>query len=179
MAREVPRRRRARVDVPCSNPPSPQAARVPQTVLDTLHRSRLLADARAYAGKMPWKELFKLYNIAKSTGYKVLKQGTECRSPEVYNRDCKQVLTDHECAAIKAVEDANFYFTSSSHYRMAKGIGLVNGSEHVIQCNMADFGMEIYHTLQKKWLSDYSIKAHNLWAHNHYYFHLKDFQKYQ
>jgi hypothetical protein len=73
MAREVPRRRRTRVDVPCSNPPSPQAARVPQTILDTLRRARLLADAHIYIGKMPQKELFKIYNIAKSTGYKVLK----------------------------------------------------------------------------------------------------------
>jgi hypothetical protein len=120
MAWEVPSCRRARVDVPCSNPPSPQAARVPQTVLDTPRRSRLLADARAYAGKMPRKELFKLYNIAKSTGYKVLKQGT------------KRVLTDYKCAAIKAVEDANFYFASLSHYRVAKGISLVNSSERVI-----------------------------------------------
>jgi hypothetical protein len=178
MARKVPRRRRARVDVSCSNPPSPQAARVPQTVLDTPRRSRLLADARAYAGKMPQKELFKLHNIAKSTGYKVLKQGTEHRGPGVYNRGCKQVLTDHECTTIEAVEDANFYFISSSYYRMAKGIGLVNGSEHTIQCNMADFGVKTYYTLQKKWLPDYSIKARNLWAHDRYYFHLKDFQKY-
>jgi hypothetical protein len=132
MAREVPHRRRARVDVPCLNPPSPQAARVPQTVLDTPRRSRLLADARAYAGKMPRKELFKLHNIAKSTGYKVLKQGTECRSLGVYNRDCKQVLTDHECTAIEAVKDVNFYFASLSYYRVAKGIGLVNGLEHII-----------------------------------------------
>jgi hypothetical protein len=132
MAREVPRRRRARVNVPCSKPPSPQAARVPQTVLDTPLRSRLLADARAYAGKMPRKELFKLHNIAKSTGYKVLKQGTERRGLGVHNRDRKRVLTDYKCAAIKAVEDANFYFASSSHYRVAKGIGLVNGLERAI-----------------------------------------------
>jgi hypothetical protein len=73
MAREVPRRQRARVDVRCSNPPSPQAARVPQTILDTLHRAQLLADAHTYTGKMSQKELFKIYNIAKSTGYMVLK----------------------------------------------------------------------------------------------------------
>jgi transposase len=111
--------------VPCLNPLSLQAARVPQTVLDTPRRSRLLVDARAYAGKMPRKELFKLYNIAKSTGYKVLKQGTERRGSGVYNRGRKRVLTDHKCAAIKAVEDANFYFVSLSHYRVAKGISLV------------------------------------------------------
>jgi hypothetical protein len=85
MAREVPRRRRARVDVPCSNPPSPQAARVPQTILDTPRRARLLADAHAYACKMPRKELFKIHNTAKSTGYKVLKQGTEHHNLGVYN----------------------------------------------------------------------------------------------
>jgi hypothetical protein len=71
--------------MPYSNPPSLQAARVPQTVLDTLRRSRLLIDARAYTDKIPRKELFKLYNIAKSTGYKVLKQGTKCRGLGVYN----------------------------------------------------------------------------------------------
>jgi hypothetical protein len=179
MAREVPRRRRARVGVPCANPPSPQAARVPQTVLDTPRRSRLLAEARAYAGKMPRKELFKLHNIAKSTGYKVLKQGTERRGPGVHNRGRKRVLTDHECAAIEAVEDANFYFTSSSHYRVAKGISLVNGSERAIQRNMADFDVGTYRALQKKWLLDHSIKARNLWAYDRRYFHLKDFQKYR
>jgi hypothetical protein len=179
MARKVPRRWCAYVDVSCLNPLSFQATRVPQTVLNTPRRLQLLADAHAYAGKMPWKELFKLHNIAKSTGYKVLKQGAECRGPGVYNRGHKWVLTDHKCAAIEAVEDVNFYFTSSSHYRVAKGIGLVNGSECTIQCNMADFGIGTYHVLQKKWLPDYSIKARNFWTYNRYYFHLKDFQKYQ
>jgi transposase len=118
--------------MPCLNPPSLQAARVLQTILNTPRRSQLLVDVRAYTGKIPQKELFKLFNIAKSTGYKVLKQGTERRGLEVYNRGRKQVLTNHKCAAIKAVEDANFYFVSSSHYRVVKGIGLVNGLECVI-----------------------------------------------
>jgi hypothetical protein len=81
---------------------------------------------------MPRKELFKLHNIAKSTGYKALKQGTERRGPGVHNRGRKRVLTNYKCAAIKAVEDANFYFASLSYYRVAKGISLVNGLEHVI-----------------------------------------------
>jgi hypothetical protein len=62
---------------------------------------------------------------------------------------------------------------------VAKGIGLVNGSERAIQRNMADFGVGTYRALQKKWLPDHSIKARNLWAHDRRYFHLKDFQKYR
>jgi hypothetical protein len=63
MARESPRRRRARADVPCSNPPSPKPARISRTILDTPRRSKLLADARAYVGKMPQKKLFKTHNV--------------------------------------------------------------------------------------------------------------------
>ncbi|ERF71210.1 hypothetical protein EPUS_07893 [Endocarpon pusillum Z07020] len=53
MARELPRRRRAPADGVYSNPPSPQAPRAPQTMLDTPRRARLLADARLTAGKLP------------------------------------------------------------------------------------------------------------------------------
>jgi hypothetical protein len=95
MASEVPRRRRARVDVPCSNPPSPQTARISQTILDTPRRSKLLADARAYAGKIPRKELLKIHNIAERTGYKILKEGTARRGPGVHNRGRKRILEDH------------------------------------------------------------------------------------
>ncbi len=95
MAREVPSRRRARVGVPCSNPPSPQAARISQTILDTPRRLKLLADARAYADKMPRKELFKIHNIAERTGYKILKEETARRGPGVHNRGRKRILKDH------------------------------------------------------------------------------------
>jgi hypothetical protein len=95
MARELPRHRRARADIACSNPPSPQAARTSQTILDTLRRSRLLTDARAYVGKLPWKELFKLHNIVERTGYKILKEGTARCGPKVHNRGQKRILEDH------------------------------------------------------------------------------------
>jgi hypothetical protein len=69
LARESPRRRRARVNLPHSNLPSLKPARISQTILDTPRRSKLLADTRVYAGKMPRKELFKIHNITERTGY--------------------------------------------------------------------------------------------------------------
>jgi hypothetical protein len=95
MARQSPCRRRARVNVPCSNPPSPKPARVSRTILDTPRRSKLLADARAYAGKMPRKELFKIYNVAERTGYYILKKGNTRRGPGVYNQGRKRILADY------------------------------------------------------------------------------------
>lgn len=179
MAIELRRRRRAPADSVCSNPPSPQAPRAPQTILDTPRRSKLLADARAYAGKMPRKELFKTHNVAQRTGYKILKEGTARRGSGVHNRGRKRVLKDHECAAIEAVEDANFLFASSSHYRIAKNIGVAKGSERAIQRNMADFDVGTYRAIQKKWLPEHSIEAHNNWAFEHRYYHLKDFKRYR
>ncbi|KAF7502461.1 hypothetical protein GJ744_011299 [Endocarpon pusillum] len=179
MTTEIPRRRRAAADTICSNPPSPQAPRAPQTILDTPRRTKLLADARAYAGKMPRKELFKIHNIAERTGYKILKQGSMRRGPGVHNRGRKRVLEDHQCAAIEAVEDANFGFASSSHYRVARDIGLAAGSERAIQRNMADFGVGTYRALQKKWLPAHSIEARNLWAFEHRYHNQEDFKKYR
>ena len=73
MAIELPRRRRAAADSVCSNPPSPQAPRAPQTILDTPRRTKLLTDARTYADKMPRKELFKIHNVTERTDYKILK----------------------------------------------------------------------------------------------------------
>ena len=124
---------------------------------------------------MPRKELFKIHNIAERTGYHILKEGNSRRGPRVYNQGRKRILADHQCAAIKAVEDSNFYFASLSHYRVAKKIGLAQGSERAIQRNMADFGVGTYRALQKKWLLDHLIKARNLWAYKRRYFHLKDF----
>jgi hypothetical protein len=178
MARELPRRRRARVDIPCSNPPSPQATRISQTILDTPRRSRLLADARAYAGKLPRKELFKLHDIAERTGYKILKAGTARRGPGIHNRGRKRILEDHQCAAIEAVEDANFFFASSSHCKVAEHIGLANGSERAIQRNMADFRVGTYRAIQKKWLQDHSRIHRDLWAHDRRYYYVNDFKKY-
>ncbi|KAF7502474.1 hypothetical protein GJ744_005673 [Endocarpon pusillum] len=81
---------------------------------------------------MPRKELFKIHNIAERTGYKILKQGSMRRGPGVHNRGRKRILEDHQCAAIEAVEDANFGFASSSHYKVAKDIGLAIGPKRAI-----------------------------------------------
>ena len=150
MARELLRRRRACADETCSNPPSPKPARMSRTILDTPRRTKLLADARAYAGKMPRKQLFRIHNVAERTGYHILKQGNMRRGPGVHNQGRKRILPDHQCAAIKAVEDANFAFASSSHAAVARTIGLTEESEHTIQQNMTDFDMKTYRALQKK-----------------------------
>jgi hypothetical protein len=68
----------------------------------------------------------------RDTGDKILEEETARRGPKVHNRGRKRVLKNHECAAIEAVEDANFFFASSSHCRVAEHIGLANGSERAI-----------------------------------------------
>lgn len=128
---------------------------------------------------MPRKELFKIHNVAERTGYHIPKEGNTRRGPGVHNRGRKRILADHQCAAIEAIEDADFYFASSSHYKVAKKICLAEGSKRAIQRNMADFGVGTYRALQKKWLPKHSIEARNLWAHERRYFHLEDFQRYR
>ncbi|KAF7501997.1 hypothetical protein GJ744_012503 [Endocarpon pusillum] len=130
-------------------------------MLDTPRRARLLADARHTAGK-PRTQLFKIHNVANRTGYRIIKEGTARRSERIHNQGRKSVLAPHECEAIEAVEDANFGFASSSHFKVAQTIGLANGSERAIQQNMADFGVGTYRVLQKKWLPEHLIKARNL-----------------
>jgi hypothetical protein len=108
---------------------------------------------------VPRTQLFKIHNIANRTGYRIIKEGTARRSERIYNRGRKLILAPYECAAIEAVKDANFYFASSSHFTVAKIIRLANGSEHAIQRNMADHGVGIYMTVQKKWLNLTNIEA--------------------
>ena len=72
------------------------------------------------------------------------------RGPGVHSRGRKRILEDHQCAAIEAVEDMNFYFASSSYYKMAEQIGLANGSERAIQRNITNFGVGTYRVMQKK-----------------------------
>ncbi|KAF7505324.1 hypothetical protein GJ744_001027 [Endocarpon pusillum] len=128
-------------------------------MLDTPRRARLLADARHTAGKLPRTQLFKIHNVANRTGYRIIKEGTARRSERIHNRGRKSVLAPHECEAIEAVEDANFGFASSSHFKVAQTISLANGSERAIQRNMKDFGVRTYMTVQKKMLSQAHIDA--------------------
>jgi DNA invertase Pin-like site-specific DNA recombinase len=59
---------------------SPKSPREPKTIVDTPRRVRLLADAQSTAGKMTRKELVKLHGIAKTTGYRILKEKNARRS---------------------------------------------------------------------------------------------------
>src|SRR4051794_4378955 len=103
---------------------SPSSPRVSKTIIDTPHRTRLIRDAKATAGKLPRTELFKLHKIAKRTGYRILQEGTPRRSPRIHNRGRKRILTSDQCDAIETVEDANFRFGSSTHLANASAIGL-------------------------------------------------------
>ncbi len=161
------------------DPPSPAPSRTPKTILDTPRRARLLADARHTAGKLPRTELFKIHNIAKRTGYRILKEGTARRSDRIHNRGRKQVLAPYECEAIEAVEDSNFGFASSSHFKVAKTIGLANGSERAIQRNMKNFGVGTYMAAQKKLLLSSHIETRCIWGFERRYWHLDQFKKYR
>ncbi|KAF7501995.1 hypothetical protein GJ744_001009, partial [Endocarpon pusillum] len=101
-------------------------------------------------GKLPRTQLFKIHNVANRTGYRIIKERTARRSERIHNRGRKPVLAPHECEAIEAVEDVNFGFASSSHFKVAQTISLANGSERAIQRNMKDFGVGTYMAVQKK-----------------------------
>ena len=146
------------------DPPSPAASRTPKTMFDTPRRTRLLVDARHTAGKLPRTQLFKIHNVTKRTGYRILKEGTVRRSERVHNRGRKQVLIPYECEAIEAVEDANFGFVSSSHFKVTKNVGLVNGSERAIQRNMKNFDVGTYMAAQKKLFLPLHIEARCIWG---------------
>ena len=99
---------------------------------------------------MPRTELFKIHNVARRTGFPILKEETVHRSEKVHNRGRKKILVPYECEVIEVVEDANLDFASLSHFKVAKTIGTVNGSERAIQRNMKDFGVGTYMIAQKK-----------------------------
>jgi hypothetical protein len=127
-------------------------------MIDTPRCVQLLADTQATAGKMTRKELFKLHSIVKTTGYQILKEKSARCSERIYDRGRKRVLAPFECEAIKAVENANFRFGTTSHFANASAIGLAKGSERVIQRNIAEFGVETYITQQKKYIIKSLIK---------------------
>ena len=158
---------------------SPSSPRVSKTIVDTPRRIRLLCDAKATAGKLPRTELFKHHKIAKRTGYRILQEGTPRRSLHIQNRGRKRILAPHEYAAIEAVEDSNFRFASASHYTNASAIGLANGSERAIQRNMKDFGVGTYMAEQKKYISQSSKKARQLWGYERRYWKIDDFKRYR
>lgn len=99
---------------------------------------------------MPRTELFKIHNVAERIGYKIIKEETMRRGQGVHNQDRKRILGSHECDAIEALENANFYYASLSHSTNAKLVGLASSHEHSIQRNVADYGVGIYRVLQKK-----------------------------
>jgi hypothetical protein len=168
-------RRRVCRTTPILDPPSPAPPRRSKIIIDTPRRTRLIADAKATAGNLPRTQLFKIHNVASRTGYRFLKEGTPRRSSRIHNRGRKPVLAPHECDAVEAVEDANFNWASSSHHSVAKKVGLVNGSERAIQRNMKNHGVGTYMAAQKKWLSQPSINARNIYAHNRRHWTEKEF----
>jgi hypothetical protein len=122
----------------CQNPDpainlSPKSPRKANTMVDTPRRVRLLADAQSTTGKMTRKELFKLHGIAKTTGYRILKEKSARRSERIYNRGRK-----------KAIENANFRFRTASHLANASAISLAYGSERAIQRNIAEYRVRTY-----------------------------------
>jgi hypothetical protein len=157
---------------------SPTVPRVANTMVDTPRRVRLLADAQATAGKMTREELFKLHGIAKTTDYRILKEKSARRSERIHNRGRKRVLAPFECEAIKAVENANFRFGTTSHFANASAIGLAKGSERAIQRNMAEFGVGMYIAQQKKYITKSSIEKRVIWGFERRCWAEKDFYGY-
>ncbi|KAF7507088.1 hypothetical protein GJ744_010901 [Endocarpon pusillum] len=147
-----------------SIPVPTEPPREPNTIVDTPRRTRLLCAAQSTAGKVPQKKLFESLSIPQSTGYRILKSESTRRGDGVHNRGRKRVLEPYQCEAIKAVEDASFRAASSSHYVIARSIGLAQGSERSIQRNMAEFGVGTYRAQQKKFIRSENIKKREIWG---------------
>ena len=139
-----------------------KAPRQSNMMVDTPRRIRLLCDAQATAGKMTRKELFKAHNIAKATGYQILKLKMARRSERIYNQGQKAVLAPFKRDAIETVKNALFRFRASTHLAVASSLGLANGSERAIQRNMAEHGVGTYMAQQKKWIRQASIKKRGI-----------------
>jgi hypothetical protein len=168
----------------CQNPDpainlSPKSPRKANTMVDTPRRVRLLADAQSTAGRMTRKELFKLHGIARTTGYRILKEKSARRSERIHNRGRKKVLAPFECDAIEAVENANFRFGTTSHFANSSAIGLAHGSERAIQRNMAEHGVGTYIAKQKKYIAKSSIEKRVIWGFERRRWVAKDFYGYR
>ena len=156
---------------------SPYPPRTRNAPVDTPRRQRLLRDAKAYAGKIRRKDLFKALDIPHTTGYRISKSQSPRRSEKLQNRGRKPILTFHERDAIEAVEDSNFRFAASTHCAVARAIGISQGSERAIQRNMKDHGVGIYRAAQRKFINKASVTARSNFAFERRYAKLEDFQR--
>jgi hypothetical protein len=52
----------------------------------------------------------------------------------------------------EVVEDSSFRFASSTHYAVARSIGITQASERTVQRNITKFGVSTYRATQKKFL---------------------------
>jgi hypothetical protein len=101
------------------------------------------------------------------------------QSERIHNRGRKKVLASFKCEAIKAVEDANFCFRTSSHLANARAISLANGSERAIQRNMAEYRIGTYIAQQKKYITKSSIEKCVIWGFKRWRWAKKDFYGYR
>ena len=114
------------------DPPSPVPLRTPKTMLDTPHRMHLLVDVRHTAGKLSRTELFKIYNVVRRTGFRILKEGTVRYNEKVCNQGRKKILVLYKYEVVEAIKDANFDFVSLSHFKIIKTINITNDSKRII-----------------------------------------------
>ena len=114
------------------DPPSPAALRTSKTMFDTSRHVRLLTDARHTADKLPRTELFKIHNVSKVTGYRIIKEETIRHNEKVHNRDRKRILVLYKCKVIETIKDINFNFTFFSYFKIVKIININNDFERII-----------------------------------------------
>jgi hypothetical protein len=157
---------------------SPKSPRELKTIVDTPRRVRLLADAQSTAGKLTRKELFQLHGVAKTTGYRILKEKNARRSERIHNHDRKRILAFFKCNAIEVIENANFCFRTTSHFANPSAISLAHEFERAIQQNMLEHGVGTYIVKQKKYISKSSIKKRMIWGFERRHWKSKDFQHY-
>jgi hypothetical protein len=100
-------------------------------------------------------------------------------SERIHNRGWKKVLAPFKYDAIKAVENANFRFGTTSHFANASAIGLAYGSERAIQRNMAEHRVGTYVAKQKKYIAKSSIEKRVIWGFKRWRWTEKDFHGYR
>lgn len=160
-------------------PLSPSSPRTKNAPVPTPRRAALLRDAVSTAGKLPRAKLFEQYKIPPATGYRILRSGQARRGPDIHKRGRKPILQPYQMDAIETVENATFRFGASTHVAVARHIGIEEGSERAIQKDMSDYGIKTYAAAQKKWFSDTTRTARDIWAFERRYWKKKDFRRYR
>ena len=153
--RVLGKRDRAPIDLDIQLVPLSSSPVLPDAVVDTRYRARLLTLNKQFGGKITKSKLSEAANITNERiGYRILTEGTTSRCECIKNRGRPKTILNRELKAIETVEDSSFQMRILPHQVVADCVGAShNKSERTVQRNMADFGVGTYVAAQGKWLT--------------------------